>query len=129
MTMIMEENVRICRDKSDLLQKEMKPFTHLRHIERLIPQWENSNTDDMENTTDRLLESQTGRFSRVINELIKDIRKDYKKGGGDQSFSCFLAFSEGVVYLYFLVRPAPYERGAVLGTAVHSWLNELHFPS
>ena len=49
----------------------------------------------------------------MIDELIKDIRHDYKKGGGDQRFS-FLAVSSGVVCLYSLVRPTPYVSGTVL---------------
>ena len=121
--MLMEINVRDYHDKLYLLRKEVEPFRDFMETE-LIPQWEKGNTADLETTTDRLLEKM-GRFSRIIEELIKDISQDYKKVGSDQRLSLFLAVSAGVVCSYSLVRPIPYlwipVCGAFLGTAGYSW--------
>lgn len=66
----------------------------------------------------------------MTDELIKDVRKDYKNCGGDQRFNSFLAVSSGVVYLYSLVRPTPYVlSGTVLDRYDCLQLVELYFPS
>ena len=125
--MIMGVNVTIYRDKLDLLRREMKPLRDFMDTE-LIPQWENGNTTGLEKTTDRLLEKM-GRFSRVIDELIKDIFQDYKKAGSDQRFSCFVTIGAGVLCLYSFRSPSLYVSiavcGAAVGTAGFSWCSYL----
>ena len=124
-TMILEENVRTYHHRLDALEKKMKSFRDLIDNE-LIPEWEKGNIAKLEKHTNDLLQ-RLGGFSAEIQELTQDIRQDYSKSGSNQRFSSFLAFSEGVLCVYVLVRGMPYVSilvcGAALGTAGYSCLS------
>lgn len=90
----------------------------------LIPEWEKGNIANLEKHTNDLLQ-RFGGFSTEIHELTQDIRRDYTKGGSDQRYSAFFAFSGGVVCVYSLVRGPPYKLSILvcvgaLGTAGYS---------
>lgn len=122
-TMILEENVRMYRNKLDALEKKMKPLRGFIDNE-LIPQFKEGNTTNLEKLTDKLLQI-LGLFSKEIQELTQDIRRDSLQGGRYQRFSAFFAVSTGVLCVYPLVWAIPHVSIPVccapLATAGYSW--------
>ena len=84
-----EDNVKIYRDKFELLETEMKPFRNVIDT-KLIPQWKAGNTANFEKTVDKLLEK-FGRSCAVLQELTQAIRQDINKRGSSQRWSFFVA--------------------------------------